>query len=109
MFKEEKGRWGYIWGACFIYYHYGCVLLLDGIWGYVYLQRYYSFVIFVYLNYVCIIAQVYLVIGLSFQYVVFLVFGRLFYMCVLCQIYVKRILSFDCLLLWPGYVLYMGF
>jgi hypothetical protein len=60
----------------------------------VHLQRCNLFVIFVYLNYICGIVQVYLVIGLSFQCVVFLVFGCLCYMCVLCQVYVERILSF---------------
>jgi hypothetical protein len=63
---------GYIWGCVF--------LLLDRIWSYVYLQRYHYFVTFVYLNYICGIVQVYLVIGLSFQCVVFLVFGLLCYM-----------------------------
>jgi hypothetical protein len=45
------------------------VLLFYRIWDYVYLQRCHSFVIFVYLNYMCGIVQVYLVIGLSFQLV----------------------------------------
>jgi hypothetical protein len=82
---------GYIWG-CFIYYYDGYVLLLGRIWGYVHLQRYHSFALFVYLNYVYGILEVYLVSGLSFQCVLFLVSGQLCYMWVLCQVYVERIL-----------------
>jgi hypothetical protein len=55
----------------------------------VYLQRYPSFVIFVYLNYVYGIVQVYLVIGLSFQCVLFLVSG----LCAICVSCVKYMLS----------------
>jgi hypothetical protein len=51
----------------------GMFSLLVRIWSYVYLKRYHSFVIFVYLNYICGIVQVYLVISLSFQCIVFLV------------------------------------
>jgi hypothetical protein len=82
-----KGGGGYVLiGAVVGVYLWVC---LGRIWGYVYLQRYSnSFVIFVYLNYVCRIVQVYLVIGLSFHCVVFLVFGRLFHMCVLYEVYV---------------------
>jgi uncharacterized membrane protein len=53
----------------------GMFLLFGRIWGYVYLQRCHSFVIFVYLNFICGIVQVYLAIGPLFN--VFLVFGRL--------------------------------
>jgi hypothetical protein len=71
----------------------------------VYLQRYHSFVIFVYLNYICGIVPVYLLIGLYFQCVVFPVLGQLCYMCVLCEVNVQRTLSFVGLLLWLGYVM----
>jgi hypothetical protein len=91
---------GYIWGCVLIIIMMGMLLLLGRIWSYVYLQRYHSFVIFVYLHYVCGIVQVYLVIGLSFQCVMFLVFGLLCYMYVLCQVYVEHILSFVCFYAW---------
>jgi hypothetical protein len=40
--------------VCFIYYYDdGYVFILGRIWGYVYLQRYHSFVKFVYLSYIC--------------------------------------------------------
>jgi hypothetical protein len=81
-------------GVCFIYYD--IFLLLGKIWHYVYLQRYNSFIIFVYLNYICGIIQVYLVIGLSFQCVVFVMSGQLCHMCVLSQVYVGHILSSVC-------------
>jgi hypothetical protein len=77
-------------GICF-----GCVLfiimkdmflLLGRIWGYVYLQKYNSFVIFVYLNYVCEIIHVYLVIVISFKCVVILMFGQLRHMRVLFRV-----------------------
>jgi hypothetical protein len=43
-------------------------LLFGRIWGYVHLQSCHSFVIYINLNYVCGIVQVYLFIGLSFQF-----------------------------------------
>jgi hypothetical protein len=45
----------------------GMFLLFGQIWDYVYLQKYHSFVILLYLNCICGIIQVYLVIGPSFQ------------------------------------------
>jgi hypothetical protein len=92
-----KGRGGYIsigavvgvyLAVCFIYYYDRHVLLLVRSRDYVYLQRYYLFVIFIFLNYICGIVQVYLLIGLSIQCVVFLVSSRLCYMSVLCQVYI---------------------
>jgi hypothetical protein len=88
-------------------------LLLGRMWAYVHLQRYNSFVIFVYLNYIHVYiyiyvnVQVYLVIGLSFQCVVFLMFGRLCHLCVLCRLYVERLLN-SVYFLWLKYVLYIG-
>jgi hypothetical protein len=65
---------------------------LSRTWGHVHLQSCHSFVIFVYLNYICGIVQVYLLIGFSFQCVVFLMFGPFYHMCILCCVYVERIL-----------------
>jgi hypothetical protein len=105
---DVQGRWcGYIWGRVLFIIMMGMFLLLGRIWGYVYLQRYHSFVIFVYLNFICGVVQVYLVTGLSFQCVIFLMFGPLCYMCVLYQVYVEYFAF--CLYLWLGYVLYVGF
>jgi hypothetical protein len=63
--------WEYVLGCILCIIVMDMFLLLGQIWGYLYLQRYLSFVIFVYLNYICEIIQVYLVTGLSFQCVVF--------------------------------------
>jgi hypothetical protein len=92
MFKEggwlhfDRGGGGCIFRVDFIYYYDGYVFIIRLNMGYVYLQRYHSFIIFVYLNFICGIVHVYLVISLSFQCVVFLMFGRLCHMCVLCQV-----------------------
>jgi hypothetical protein len=91
----NRGGGGGILGVLFIIITFiiiiirGMFLLLSRIWGYIYLQRYYSFVMFIYLNYICGIVQVGLVIDLSFQCVVFLKFDPLCHMYVLCQVYVQ--------------------
>jgi hypothetical protein len=73
MFKEGGGYIligaveGYIW-RCVLFILIMFMFLLSGrIWGYVYQQRCRSFVILVYLNCICGIVQMYLVIGPSFQ------------------------------------------
>jgi hypothetical protein len=81
----DRGGGGGIFRAIFY--------LLGKIWGYVYLQKYHSLIIFVYLNYICGIVQVYLVIGLSFPCVVFVMSDRFCLMCVLSEVYVSHILS----------------
>jgi hypothetical protein len=60
--------------------------LLGRIWGYVYLQRCHSFVIFVYLNYIYGIILMLLLISFSLQCIVFLIFVPLYDVCVLCPV-----------------------
>jgi hypothetical protein len=65
-----------------------------------------SFVIFFYLNYMCEIIEVYLMIGLCFECVVFVIFGRF------CRVFglwgVLLSIFWVLLVLQMEYVLYMG-
>jgi hypothetical protein len=89
MFQRGRGCYTlivvvveYIWVCVLLIIKMHIFLLLGRMWGHVYLQNYHSFVISVYLNYICGIVQIYSVIEFSFQCVVFLTFGRLCHMCV---------------------------
>lgn len=84
----DRGSGGGIFGGVFYLLLMDMFLLLGQIWDYVYLQRYHSFVIFLYLNYMCGIVPAYLVIDLSFHCVVFPMSGQLCCMCVLCCMHV---------------------